>query len=129
MNAETATKIANGFANAEHRLDTAKANMAAQLQDGNAWGSDRYAHSLQEIAEEIGKVSAWSTAHLIVKNLNDINRTDDDTVVQETIRVELTEGLLRTDDGWSGRTNDARRSEADGFRFAVNAIFRMTNHR
>lgn len=82
----------------------------------NEHRAEYLAGTLNSLATLEGKYEAWSLAQDVWE------RTGDERKVVDAVFQKLTYGA---DDGWSGRTNDVKRSIFDGFRGAVSEIDRM----
>jgi hypothetical protein len=95
------------FSDAEAAIDAARNRLFKGLVDGKP--SEQLAGLVNQIAELEGQARALAHAEYAIEHNDDpINA--------------ITFNLLRTDDTWSGRTNDVRRAFFDGVLDALHEL-------
>lgn len=130
MFVDTAAKMSRRADTSVANVHAFRASFAEYLTRENTWVStDELSNRTNALASAKGAAEAWTIVQMLLERCADID-TDlmlDD--VDAVIKNHLTRKLLRgADDTWSGRGNDAKRSEFDGFREAAERIMDMLDY-
>ena len=109
MDAEMELRLAHGATAASNKVSSRRRRLIDFLKGEADWRLDSLSGLTNKLAEAQGEEIAWI-------------RASQATSIENGRNALLRQLFLGSDDQWSGRGNDVKRSYADGFRGATKTI-------